>query len=288
MKAGQRVTLIKETGMSLAQYEWADLDLILRQFGFPWSDSWQGDDRYGYALAHIENGDDQKLLELNQFLTGGESNQPELAEITGPWRPQRFRLFASHIHDDKIAVSDLKKALERYGIDTFVAHEDIQPTKEWESEIAKGLDTCDALAAFLTPQFHGSLWVDQEVGYCMSRRVLIIPLRLGANPYGFIAKYQGLQCAGRSVDEVAEEIFDLLITHDLTASTMASGLMGRFEEAESYDDANRLARLLRDKIGAWTPELLRRLENAPRANRQVNEAWSAKRIVPEILKEHAS
>lgn len=287
MKPGQRIKLIKEIATALSVYEWTDIDLILRQFSLPWSDSWSGGNQYEYAVAHIENGDDAKLLEVREFLTGGDTETPDLSDVTGPWKPQRFRLFASHIHSDKVFVSKLKQSLDVYGIDTFVAHEDIKPTKKWEIEIERGLATCDALAALLTPDFHKSLWVDQEVGYCMSRRVLIVPLRGGADPYGFIAKYQGLQCLKRSPDEIANEIFELLIRHDLTKAAMANGLMGRFEESASYDDANRLASLLKAEIANWTPELLRRLEGASQANSQVREAWGAQRVIPEILSKHS-
>jgi len=50
------------------------------------------------------------------------------------------------------------------------------------------LATCEALIAWLTPDFHESLWTDQEVGFCVGRSVLIIPIRVGLNPYGFIGK----------------------------------------------------------------------------------------------------
>jgi hypothetical protein len=204
--------------------------------------------------------------------------------LTGPWKGQRFRLFASHIHTDKKPLSKLKTALAAYGVDTFVAHEDIKPTKEWQQEIERALDTCDAVLAFLTPDFHVSLWVDQVIGYCINRRVLVVPLRLGVDPYGLMGKYQGLQGVGVETAEIAMEIFELLIRHNLTSASMAAGLIGRLEDAENYDNANRLAGLL-DKIESWSPELLRRLENAPKANSQVAEGWTSQRVIPRILRE---
>jgi hypothetical protein len=287
VKPGLRVGLIKEVATKLAESEWSDIDLILRQFDFPWSDSWGNDDRYGYVLSHIEGGSDEQLLELREFLVGGGDDQPDLANLTGPWTAQRFRLFASHINTDKKPLSDLKSALEAYGIDTFVAHEDIQPTKEWQREIERALDTCDAALAFLTPEFHNSLWVDQEIGYCIIRRILVVPLRLGVVPYGLMGKYQGLQGEGVDSADVARSIFDLLIHHNLTSASMAAGLIGRLEDAESYESANRLAGLL-DNVESWSPELLRRLENAPKANTQIAEAWTAQRAIPRILREQGN
>ena len=285
MKPGARVKVIKAISSKLCEYEWSDIDLILRQFGFPWSDAaFGGGNKDEYVVHHVETESDDKLIELREFLLGGTDDEPDLTDLTGPWTAQRFRLFASHIHTDKKHLSKLKLALEVYGIDTFVAHEDIEPTKEWQREIERALDTCDAALAFLTPDFHKSLWVDQEVGYCISRRVLVVPLRLGVDPYGFMGKYQGLQGAGVAVRDVAREIFELLIHHNLTSASMAAGLIGRLEDAENYDNANRLAGLL-DKIESWSPELLRRLENAPKANGQVAEGFTSQRVIPRILRE---
>jgi hypothetical protein len=285
VKPGHRVDLIRQIADSLSQYEWEDIDLVLRQFDLSWSDSWHGQGgKTGYVIEHIENGNDDKLLELREYLLGGDDEQPDLSDLTGPWVAQRFRLFASHLHVDCMPLSELKAALQIYGIDTFVAHEDIEPTTEWQTEIERALDTCDAALAYLTPNFHDSLWVDQEVGYCINRRILIVPLRLGLDPYGLMGKYQGLQGVGPSSTETAHAIFELLIRHNLTAGSMAAGLIGRLEDAENYETANRLAGLL-EKVETWSPGLLRRLENVPKANSQVAEGWTAQRVIPRILRE---
>lgn len=287
MKPGARVTLIKSIASRMEDYEWLDIDLILRQFGFPWSAEWNNDSRRAYIIAHIERQNDEKLLDLQEFLSSGGDEQPGLTDLTGPWKGQRFRLFASHIHTDKKKLSELKIALESYGIDTFIAHEDIKPTKEWQNEIERALDTCDAALAFLTPNFHNSRWVDQEIGYCISRRILVLPLQLGADPYGLMGKYQGLQGSRIELSELARSIFELFIHHNLTSSRMSAGLLGRLEDAENYETANRISYLL-ESVGSWSPELLRRLDNARKANRQVAEAWKAKQVISKILDENST
>lgn len=47
------------------------------------------------------------------------------------WKPRRVRVFFSHITRIKVETSALKAALEPFGIDGFVAHEDILPTIQW-------------------------------------------------------------------------------------------------------------------------------------------------------------
>lgn len=51
-------------------------------------------------------------------------------------------------------MAQVKTALRDVAVDGFVAHEDIEPTSEWVTEIETALETCDALATFLTPTFH--------------------------------------------------------------------------------------------------------------------------------------
>jgi hypothetical protein len=104
----------------------------------------------------------------------------------------------------------LQTALLDFGITAFVAHNDIQPTKEWQEEIKKGLFSMKALAAILTPGFRESNWTDQETGLAIGRDVLVMAIMRGIDPYGFIAKYQGLQGAGKTVRQVADGVFQIL------------------------------------------------------------------------------
>lgn len=65
--------------------------------------------------------------------------------------------------------------------------------------------------AILMPGFQESRWCDQEVGFAVGRDVLVIPLRKGLDPYGFIGKYQGIQAQNKTIGDVAEAIFRTLI-----------------------------------------------------------------------------
>ena len=115
--------------------------------------------------------------------------EDQLSEL---WTPGCLRLFISHKAKYKKQASELKDALDYYGVSSFVAHEDIEPTKEWQNEIEKALFSMDAIVALLTEDFNSSKWSDQEVGVAICRRVPVIPIRLGMDPYGFIGKYQAL------------------------------------------------------------------------------------------------
>ncbi|MDO4462525.1 MAG: toll/interleukin-1 receptor domain-containing protein, partial [Bacteroidia bacterium] len=143
------------------------------------------------------------------------------------WKPGYFRLFISHVSKYKESASNLKQSLAAYGIDCFVAHEDIKPTKEWEIEIENGLFTMDALCAILAPGFLGSDWCDQEVGIALGQRKLVISIIKGEKPHGFIGKYQALKTKGYS-SVMAEEVWCAIINNNLTKELYSEKLIDLF------------------------------------------------------------
>lgn len=286
MRPGDRITIITRISERLSNYGWREIDLFLRQFGFPTSDDWNGLDQYGYCIHQVERGHDDALVSLHDYLYDGDDFTPVLAADNHlPWEADRFRLFISHLSADKVFVASLKAALKDFAIDGFVAHVDIEPTKEWVREIEVALDTCHALTALLTPHFHESRWTDQEIGFCVKRRVLIVPLRAGLDPYGFVSRYQGLTLYAMDGKQVARDLFDLLVKHEKTETQMASALVSMFAGSDSYADAKRNVGLLQF-IKTWTPELLDDVEKAVVLNDQIADAFGVPGRVDALLKQH--
>ena len=130
--------------------------------------------------------------ESGLLFTGRRIFSPEAEKRI--WGEEGFRVFLSHKDGFKKETAELKKKLKLFGVTCFVAHEDIKPTKEWQDEIENALSSMDAFVALITEDFHDSVWTDQEVGFALGRGVPIIPVKLGKNPYGFLAKVQALSC----------------------------------------------------------------------------------------------
>ena len=126
------------------------------------------------------------------------------------WRNGYFRMFISHITSKKNQASNLKNALEEYGITSFVAHEDINPTKEWQKEIQRALNSMDCMSAMLYDGFHQSNWCDQEVGIALGRNITVLPLLPDSDPYGFLGEYQGIKIKGMYPEALAKQIFKIL------------------------------------------------------------------------------
>ncbi|NBV24079.1 MAG: TIR domain-containing protein, partial [Proteobacteria bacterium] len=92
----------------------------------------------------------------------GQRMAPAEIEVRRLWPEGRFRLFLSHLAKHKVEVSKLKDELALYGISSFVAHEAIQPSLEWQREIELALRSMHGLLALITPDFNASFWTDQE------------------------------------------------------------------------------------------------------------------------------
>lgn len=127
------------------------------------------------------------------------------------WIEGYVKLFISHISSNKERMSALKISLSHWAISAFVAHEDIEASREWRDEVEAGLETMEALVAVVEPGFKESDWCAQEVGYALGRKVDIIPLRAGLDPFGFFGKYQGIQIKGKTPEIVAHDIAQILL-----------------------------------------------------------------------------
>ncbi len=280
MHPSERIKHIKEISKELAKEDWALLDLTLKQFGLPWTDQWSGGDKEIYVIEMLSNAQDEPLLELAKHL--GLASQLETTTEPTFWAGEEARVFLSHLAVNKVETTQLKEQLARYGISAFVAHEDIEPTKEWQTEIESALASMDALVALLAPGFKESNWCDQEVGVAIGRQLPIIAVRQGLDPYGFIGKYQALQGAGKTSPQSAKEIFDLFIPLPGIGPKITGALVSQLVNSSSFDQSKRLITLIKQSKYV-TSKHAAAMKDAIKKNSQVSGSWG----VPEQIKQIA-
>ena len=266
-----RIHLIKEIGHRLGTAEWALIDLTLRQFDLPWDNTWGGNNRSAYIMRMIEEGDDDVLLALGRHL-GYEFGTARPQIEPSFWIQGYFRLFVSHLAEHRKFADEIQNELIGFGVSSFVAHNDIEPTREWQDEIEVALATCDGMLVLLHPKFRQSEWTDQEIGYAMGRQLLIVAARLGADPHGFIGRFQAIEGNGKTVAALAVELFDILCQHRQTRKRISEAVVECFKLSDSYRCAKENMDLL-EKLNYWDSSLSFQARSALKSNSQINDAW---------------
>lgn len=204
-------------------------------------------------------------------------------EVPSFWQPGYFRLFITHLAGDKAKAHKLKEALAIYQVAAFVAHDDIEPTREWQPEIERALRTMDALVAILSPRFIESKWCDQEVGMAIGRGKLVLPVRAGADPHGFMGKYQALQAVSTGdASTLAAKIVDILIQHSMSSDRMTEALVDRFVASGSFEASKRTMSLL-EKAPRMNSAQVARLVRSIDENIDIREAWGVPQRVRDLV-----
>jgi hypothetical protein len=181
------------------------------------------------------------------------------------WKANCFRVFLSHKSEAKIKTSEVKSILEVYGASCFVAHEDIHPTKKWQTEIEKALLTMDVLVALLSERFHESDWTDQEIGFALGRGVPVIPVKIEQDPRGFIGAIQAIRCGW---DDAGDKIAATLAEN----TKMVDAYIHQLTLSPNWDHSNFLAKLL-PAINLLTPEQEKAIVDVYNKNADIRGAF---------------
>jgi hypothetical protein len=196
-----------------------------------------------------------------------------------------MKVFFSYSSRDRVRVGEIKQEMEsKYGIEVFLAHEDIEPCTEWQTRIISELKTCGAILLFLTPHFKRSKWTDQETGFALARRTKIVPVDAGAIPYGFVGRIQ----AHRFVDvsSLCKEVFEVFVADRLLKEKALDALIVTFRASDSYITANSNARRLMRYKDKFNRRQKNEIVRYAGQNAQITGGFTASRLVREFATEN--
>lgn len=289
MRAIDRLNLLDRIGRELqSRMTYTDIDVYLAAFGVDTKKKTSsGNSKWLYVKELLSDATESVLFDIAIELGIEHSFQASRGiqlRQSKFWVPGYFRLFISHLSPFKGTAAQLQTALLDFGITAFVAHKDIEPTKEWQDEIEKGLFSMEALAAILTPGFRESNWTDQETGVAIGRDVLVIPIMRGIDPYGFIAKYQGLQGTGKTVRQVADGVFQILANHPKTKPRLAESLVDQILLVGDIMSGLQKLNLLR-RIETLPEQYLEKLRDGLANNQQLSASQEMKTVLNDMLRE---
>jgi hypothetical protein len=271
MRPFDRISIIDHISEDLAnRWSYSNINSYLAQYKIKLKNPSEYPSRYDYCLDVLQDVSEQIILEMVSELKIKYQFQSDKIEYSEGelkfWKSGHFKLFVSHISSFKENVSHLKIALEPFGISSFVAHEDIEPTKEWMIEIEKALASMDAMLALLLPGFHESNWTDQEIGIAIGKQKLIIPITKELDPYGFLGKYQGFKANGKKIGEVASTIFNILCSHDKTKNQILNVITDLFLIANRKEDATQRLSII-ENAQYYSKEFAEKLAERVKDNR---------------------
>lgn len=214
------------------------------------------DDLYlqGVHIYPIPEDDDSWRGGTERPVIIDESDESEI------WKTALFRLFVSHRSSDKKSLAKVKAKLHGFGIDCFLAHEDIQDTKTWREMIKQGLQSCHAMVTVGTDQFKNSVWCNQEIGWALARGILVLPLLAGESPEGFHSDIQGPTIDLANPDEAALKIAKALCKDPRTRSLVFLGFVQLMDESYSWESLRDVGYQL-EKLDKCPADALKKIED---------------------------
>lgn len=161
------------------------------------------------------------------------------------------KAFISYFSIDKKVGSKVKNILQSFGINVFLAHDDILIFQEWKERLAKELAECHIFIAILSKNFKESDWTSQEMGIAYFRDVVIIPLYLDKTiPYGFIEHLQGKVITENNIplDYLIKPILDKFPDYCIDK------IIDELERAGSFREAENVMNLLTEYFDKFSQE----------------------------------
>jgi hypothetical protein len=165
----------------------------------------------------------------------------------GNWKHDYVRVFLSHSADHKNFVGEIASELAVVGIHGYVAHDTMEYTKPWQTQIEMALATMQAFVAIIHPGFNESPWCQAEAGWALGRRIPHYAVRMGSDPAGFLGRDQWPSCVSQTAAQVARVVAKWVTSLPGLGTTMFDGLLAALESSGNYMDAgataNRIAAL---------------------------------------------
>ncbi|MEM0139662.1 MAG: toll/interleukin-1 receptor domain-containing protein [Ferroplasma sp.] len=195
-------------------------------------------------------------------------DQGKLTDELGNFIMRKFKsfecnvkVFLSYSSKDREIVSIINEGLKNLGLMSFMAHEDIQPSEEWQGRILSELKAHDIFIPVLTKNFFDSEWTNQETGAAVTQSSFIIPISIAFDnedwetPRGFIGKYQSLKIRIKSQDyrinlenvsaQIQNEICQIMIKKDSFKERLRNCFVNSLVNSNSYAESNAKVDLIK-------------------------------------------
>lgn len=221
------------------------------------------------VLFELEDDADRECQQANHVTQKALPN-PDALTI---WDKSCIRLFISHRDTHKVRAKELAEALKPYGISAFVAHDTIEPLEKWQKVILNGLDTMEIMLAFVTNDFHDSVWTNQEIGYALARNIPILSLKVESkDPAGFTYDVQALKGSLDNVEASVTGIYKALCKALGNHSRMQSALVDAFIKSPDWSETTKRFSRMEAHVSKLTEDELQKILSGFASNDQLHGA----------------
>jgi len=171
--------------------------------------------RTGIATFDVKIQEIRRILSLDS-LKDRKANLFEkyYKPLTRSSKGGKVEVFLSYSHEDRVMAGKIATILKGKGFDVFLAHKDMEISKEWREQIFEHLKACGVLVALLTPNFEKSVWANQETGYMLGKGK-VVPLIVKETDikrgFGFLEALQGIPVDESSLWDATEQVVKTIL-----------------------------------------------------------------------------
>lgn len=267
-------------------------------------------------LKELSDSDKELLLEIVREIYPIENDAPEIVNIAfriiddeidesinsnqnesepkSSFIDKSIRVFICYSSEDGILAGNVKSYLEKYfGLEVFLAHEDIDAGEEWEKIIAENLKSTDIFIPLLSPNFESSKFTNQETGmaFILDKRIIPVTISPKSSPYGFIRKIQSLKLNipdDEFLEWIAfgEKVIEAIGKDPLFQSSTKNSIVRAFKGSSSFSFTRRMVHILKNykPYSEWQVNQIIRgyLENINIAD----ESYQIPSFIREVVEEY--
>ena len=268
-RAHWRFGLIKKGVNFLSSLTNEDADLILDSLGVGFGAHYGDQTDQDFYTDVLRGANDDRITAFEDFLKFQGTPQPPTRLSLRP-----LKAFLSHYSGHRAVVTQVKYALEEYGLEPFVAHDDLPPGKDYCQEMESALRKSDVLIAFLTPEYKSRPFCMQEIGIAYGIHMPIVLLGLGDIPQGFVQRIQCSQAlrqgAWKAPQQFAAQIHSLIMDDERLAYQAAHSLVWSLCNAKNYATTRTSVKALHSmRLKFWQSSFADPIMSALRENDQV-------------------
>jgi len=232
----ERIQIIQELMAVLIEKDEIDIDLYFSEFKIGNLNSDWVSLKAGTQNS-LQATSDEILTNIHKFLIGGVTTS---IDSFNTWKESGVRLFMSHSSGKKVFVTQVSEKLKELGIQSFVAHDDIQSGTTWFEAMTSAIRSCDVFVAFIHDDFKSREWCDHELGFALGMNLQPLLLNFGHAPYGFLKQLQNEMVKDKNEYEISEIIFNWLIDNPNYVGLLEDSMVQKFILSNNFVSTREL------------------------------------------------